>query len=139
MTSNPIIYFLLSGLSIEFLLKCFISIILGGFISYILIVSGQKWAQSFNNISTYAILPLVGLVITSVISKNLGLALGMVGALSVIRFRQGFGRLIRTSFDEGIFIVMDDRIISKRYGIMFSESIPVQMQVFKYLEDLSPP
>ena len=58
---------------------------------------------------------------------------------SVIRFRQGFGRLIRTSFDEGIFIVMDDRIINKRYGIMFSESIPVQMQVFKYLEDLSPP
>ena len=58
---------------------------------------------------------------------------------SVIRFRQGFGRLIRTSFDEGIFVVMDDRIINKRYGIMFSESIPVQMQVFKYLEDLSPP
>ena len=58
---------------------------------------------------------------------------------SVIRFRQGFGRLIRTSFDEGIFIVMDDRIINKRYGIMFSESIPVKMQVFKYLEDLSPP
>ena len=35
---------------------------------------------------------------------------------SVIRFRQGFGRLIRSSFDEGIFVVMDDRIINKRYG-----------------------
>jgi len=58
---------------------------------------------------------------------------------SVIRFRQGFGRLIRTSFDEGVFIVMDDRVISKRYGIMFSESIPVQMQVFKYLDDLCLP
>ena len=58
---------------------------------------------------------------------------------SVIRFRQGFGRLIRTSYDEGIFIVMDDRIINKRYGILFSESIPVQMQVFKYLDDLSSP
>lgn len=58
---------------------------------------------------------------------------------SVIRFRQGFGRLIRTSYDEGIFIVMDDRVISKRYGALFSESIPVQMQVFKYLEDLNSP
>ena len=58
---------------------------------------------------------------------------------SVIRFRQGFGRLIRTSYDEGIFIVMDDRIINKRYGALFSESIPVQMQVFKYLDDLSYP
>jgi Rad3-related DNA helicase len=55
---------------------------------------------------------------------------------SIIRFRQGFGRLIRTSYDEGVFIVMDDRIISKRYGALFSESIPVQMQTFKYLDDL---
>ena len=58
---------------------------------------------------------------------------------SIIRFRQGFGRLIRTSYDEGIFIVMDDRIISKRYGALFSESIPVQMQAFKYLDDLITP
>ena len=58
---------------------------------------------------------------------------------SIIRFRQGFGRLIRTSYDEGIFIVMDDRIISKRYGALFSESVPVQMQVFKYLDDLITP
>ena len=84
---NNIIYFLLSGLSIDFLIQCLISILMGGFISFILIISGQKWAASFNNICTYAILPLVGLVITTVISKNLGLALGMVGALSVIRFR----------------------------------------------------
>ena len=55
---------------------------------------------------------------------------------SVIRFRQGFGRLIRTTYDEGIFIVMDDRIINKRYGISFSESIPVQMQVFRYIDDI---
>ena len=60
---------------------------MGGFISFILIISGQKWAASFNNICTYSILPLVGLVITTVISTNLGLALGMVGALSIIRFR----------------------------------------------------
>ena len=55
---------------------------------------------------------------------------------SVIRFRQGFGRLIRTTYDEGIFIVMDDRIINKRYGILFSESIPVQMQVFRHIDDI---
>ena len=55
---------------------------------------------------------------------------------SVIRFRQGFGRLIRTTYDEGIFIVMDDRIINKRYGISFSESIPVQMQVFRHIDDI---
>ena len=55
---------------------------------------------------------------------------------SVIRFRQGFGRLIRTTYDEGIFIVMDDRIINKRYGIAFSDSIPVDLIAFKELNEL---
>jgi Rad3-related DNA helicase len=49
---------------------------------------------------------------------------------SVIRFRQGFGRLIRTSYDEGIFIVMDDRIVNKRYGKAFSDVIPVDLNRF---------
>jgi Rad3-related DNA helicase len=55
---------------------------------------------------------------------------------SVIRFRQGFGRLIRTMSDEGIFIVLDDRIVTKRYGTNFSETIPVQMQVFTDINEL---
>jgi ATP-dependent DNA helicase DinG len=49
---------------------------------------------------------------------------------AVIRFRQGFGRLIRTISDSGIFIVTDERIVQKRYGSYFSDSIPVQMTVF---------
>ena len=56
---------------------------------------------------------------------------------SVIRFRQGFGRLIRTTYDEGIFIVMDDRIVNKRYGTAFSDVIPVDLKRFSNLEDLS--
>ena len=55
---------------------------------------------------------------------------------SVIRFRQGFGRLIRTMTDEGVFIVLDDRIVTKRYGTNFSEAIPVQMQVFTDINEL---
>lgn len=55
---------------------------------------------------------------------------------SVIRFRQGFGRLIRTAYDEGIFIVMDDRIVNKRYGRAFSEAIPVDMNVFNRVDSL---
>ena len=56
---------------------------------------------------------------------------------SVIRFRQGFGRLIRTTYDEGIFIVMDDRIVNKRYGTAFSDVVPVDLKRFSNLEDLS--
>ena len=56
---------------------------------------------------------------------------------SVIRFRQGFGRLIRTAYDEGIFIVMDDRVINKRYGVAFSDAIPVDMKEFNRVNSIN--
>ena len=48
-----------------------------------------------------------------------------------IRFRQGFGRLIRTTFDSGIFISLDNRIVTKRYGEVILNSIPTDPQIFK--------
>lgn len=44
---------------------------------------------------------------------------------AVIRFKQGFGRLIRTKEDRGVVIVLDDRIISKRYGRYFLKALPI--------------
>jgi ATP-dependent DNA helicase DinG len=44
--------------------------------------------------------------------------------LAVIRFRQGFGRLIRRSTDRGAAVILDRRIISKRYGSCFWSSLP---------------
>ena len=84
---DEFINLIFSGVSLEFILRCFISIFIGGFISLSLILSGQNWAKSFSNVTTFCILPIIGLVITTVISKNIALSLGMVGALSIIRFR----------------------------------------------------
>ncbi len=54
----------------------------------------------------------------------------------IMKFRQGFGRLIRTTSDEGIFIVLDERIITKRYGQHFREAIPVPFTVFGHVDEL---
>lgn len=43
---------------------------------------------------------------------------------AVLRFRQGFGRLIRRRTDRGIVVILDKRIISKRYGQVFLRSLP---------------
>ncbi|NPV52858.1 MAG: DEAD/DEAH box helicase family protein [Firmicutes bacterium] len=43
---------------------------------------------------------------------------------AVIKFRQGFGRLIRTKTDRGVVIVLDRRIIYKGYGRAFLASLP---------------
>ena len=43
---------------------------------------------------------------------------------AVLRFRQGFGRLIRRKTDEGIVVVLDKRILTKRYGDLFLNALP---------------
>jgi len=43
---------------------------------------------------------------------------------AILRFRQGFGRLIRTSSDRGVVAVLDRRVLSKQYGRLFLESLP---------------
>ncbi|WP_339281201.1 MULTISPECIES: ATP-dependent DNA helicase DinG [unclassified Paenibacillus] len=43
---------------------------------------------------------------------------------AVIRFKQGFGRLVRTAQDRGIVIVYDTRVIESHYGKYFLYSLP---------------
>jgi DNA polymerase-3 subunit epsilon/ATP-dependent DNA helicase DinG len=43
---------------------------------------------------------------------------------AVLRFRQGFGRLIRTKTDRGVLLVLDGRIRNRKYGPAFLRSLP---------------
>ncbi len=43
---------------------------------------------------------------------------------AILKFRQGFGRLIRTQSDRGAVVILDKRILSKKYGRSFLESLP---------------
>jgi ATP-dependent DNA helicase DinG len=43
---------------------------------------------------------------------------------AILRFRQGFGRLIRTQNDRGVVAILDKRVLTKRYGQAFIDSIP---------------
>ena len=55
---------------------------------------------------------------------------------TAIRFRQGFGRLIRTSYDSGKFVCLDNRIVLKRYGSILSQSLPVEMNIFSQVDSI---
>ena len=54
---------------------------------FLLIASGQHWVRTFSHTATLLVLPIITFVITKVISGNIALSLGMVGALSIVRFR----------------------------------------------------
>jgi DNA polymerase-3 subunit epsilon/ATP-dependent DNA helicase DinG len=43
---------------------------------------------------------------------------------AILRFRQGFGRLIRRATDKGVVVVLDSRVWRKEYGHAFLESLP---------------
>ncbi|CAG1013145.1 putative ATP-dependent DNA helicase YoaA [Anaerolineales bacterium] len=43
---------------------------------------------------------------------------------SILKFRQGFGRLIRTASDHGVVAIFDRRVLTKQYGRLFLESLP---------------
>ena len=55
---------------------------------------------------------------------------------AVILFKQGFGRLIRTTKDWGVVTVLDKRLITKPYGKMFLDSIPKTKQCFESFEKI---
>jgi ATP-dependent DNA helicase DinG len=43
---------------------------------------------------------------------------------AILRFRQGCGRLIRSRDDRGIIVILDNRVLTTRYGRAFIESLP---------------
>jgi len=43
---------------------------------------------------------------------------------AILRFRQGFGRLIRSETDRGAVVILDKRVLTKRYGQLFITSLP---------------
>ncbi len=52
---------------------------------------------------------------------------------AVCRFRQGIGRLIRTSHDSGLVAILDSRVVRKPYGRVFTSALPEGIRV----EDLA--
>jgi ATP-dependent DNA helicase DinG len=54
---------------------------------------------------------------------------------AVLRLKQGFGRLLRSTTDRGILAVLDNRLSTKSYGRLFMESLP-DYEVTERIEDL---
>ncbi len=55
---------------------------------------------------------------------------------AVIKFRQGFGRLMRRSDDRGAIIVLDRRIVEKQYGKTFTSCVPMTRRMYNPLSDI---
>mgnify|MGYP000014613560 FL=1 len=68
---KPLVLLLVGGLSFRFALT----------------LTGQHWAQTYQQTVAFLVLPFVTYIITKTISGNIALSLGMIGAMSIVRFR----------------------------------------------------
>ena len=64
-----------------------ISILCGVGIRVALNFAKQRWATTYHHTMSYMLLPPITMVITTLIAGNIALSLGMIGALSIVRFR----------------------------------------------------
>lgn len=53
---------------------------------------------------------------------------------AILKFRQGFGRLIRTQQDRGMVVVLDPRVHTRPYGRQFLDSLPDCERIEEFLE-----
>ena len=67
----PLVLLLIGGLSLRFALT----------------LTGQNWAQTYQQTVAFLVLPFITYIITRTISGNIALSLGMIGAMSIVRFR----------------------------------------------------
>ena len=55
---------------------------------------------------------------------------------AVMKLRQGFGRLVRGSGDSGAVVILDSRLLRKRYGSLFLKSLPKTRYCFESLDNV---
>ncbi len=65
----------------------FLLVTSGLLLRFALTFTGQAWAKSHAQTVTFMVLPVITYIITKTISGNIALSLGMIGALSIVRFR----------------------------------------------------
>ena len=73
--------------NLEFLLFVVVSIFCGLSFRFSLGYAKQLWSQTYHYNLTFSLLPAITMVITTLIAGNIALSLGMIGALSIVRFR----------------------------------------------------
>jgi len=88
--------------NIEFLLFIFLSIACGLSFRFSLSYAKQLWSQTYHYTMTFSLLPPITMVITTLIAGNIALSLGMIGALSIIRFRTP----VRSSYELVIYFLL---------------------------------
>ena len=97
-----------------------------------LVLIGQKWVRNLHLLITYLLFPLVAYVITNVISNNLALSLGMIGALSIVRFRNPVRNPLELVMFFSLLTLGIAYAVNMKWGIFLLSSV-VSVLIFSFI------
>ncbi|SVD50238.1 uncharacterized protein METZ01_LOCUS403092, partial [marine metagenome] len=108
-----------------FILALVLAMLSGLSLRVMLSLVKQRWVSTYHHTMSYTLLPLITLVVTKVITGNIALSLGMIGALSIVRFRNP----VKNPFELVMFFALITIGISMavdiRYGVLLTVTIDV--------------
>lgn len=121
----------------EILLAILLAATTGITIRVMLTLVKQKWVATYHHTMSYILLPVITFTITKVISGNIALSLGMIGALSIVRFRNP----VKNPFELVVFFALVTIGISMavkiEYGILLATVINGVILLSYLLEKLA--
>lgn len=110
----------------DFLLSSLILAILSSLVFWLMILSREIGVGKNSHLLTYFILPQGTFVITSAISGDIALALGMVGALSIVRFRNP----VRSPVELAMYFILVGGGISAHANLWLTTYLIVVVLIF---------
>ena len=92
-----------------------------------------RWINTFHVFLTYVLLPIITYVVTKIISNNIALALGMVGALSIVRFRNP----VKSPFELTMYFALITTgiamSVNREFAILFSIFVSLLIFMISYI------
>ena len=107
------------------------------YLRMLLQIVGQTWVKTIAHTSTLLLLPILTYVITSVISGNIALSLGMVGALSIVRFRNPVRSPLELSVYFGAITLGITAAVSFKWLLLLALSVTLVAVVLYVLQQIT--
>jgi hypothetical protein len=83
----------------------------------------QRWASTYHHTMSYILLPMITFVITKVITGNIALSLGMIGALSIVRFRNPVKNPLELVLFFALITIGISMSVNTEYGVLLTAGI----------------
>ena len=114
-----------------------VMIMMSLYLRVLLQAAGQTWIKTIAHTSTLMLLPILTYIITSVISGNIALSLGMVGALSIVRFRNPVRSPLELSVYFGAITIGISAAVSVKWSLLLIGSVTLVVIILYVMQKIT--